>query len=320
MTLSPDLAPVVPAPPAAADLVAEFLAGRSPATLRVYAQALEDFRAHLDVATVADAARAVLTAGPAGGNRLAHGWRAAMLERGLAPATVNVRLAALRSLVRLGRMLGACTWTLDVPGVRGGARRERRAPTTGNVARLLAAAADQVDAVKAARDVALLHLLADLGLRRGEAVSLDVADVDLRAGTIAVRRKGRAGVADATLPGPTLRAVAAWIELRGDDAGPLFVALDRAHRGHRLSGTAVHQLVRELGERVGLRVQPHDLRRAAVTTLLDETDGDVRMAQALAHHASPTTTMRYDTTRRDLAGEGARIVADAIERRQVRIA
>ena len=40
-------------------------------------------------------------------------YRTALVARELAPATVNVRLAALRSLVKLARTLGLVPWTLE---------------------------------------------------------------------------------------------------------------------------------------------------------------------------------------------------------------
>jgi hypothetical protein len=41
-------------------------------------------------------------------------YRVHLQERNLAPATINRRLAALRSVVKLGRTLGLITWTLEV--------------------------------------------------------------------------------------------------------------------------------------------------------------------------------------------------------------
>jgi integrase/recombinase XerC len=59
----------------------------------------------------------------------------------------------------------------------------------------------------------------------------------------------------------------------------LFVALDRAARGRRPTGSGVYRIVRGLGERSGLRARPHGLRHAAITEALDVTGGDVRKVQ-----------------------------------------
>jgi hypothetical protein len=87
-------------------LLAAFLSGRNERTLRAYARDLEDFRAFLEAATIEDAARALLSGGPGGANAQVLSYRAHLVERGLTPATVNRRLAAIRSLVRVARLLG----------------------------------------------------------------------------------------------------------------------------------------------------------------------------------------------------------------------
>src|SRR5262245_53182407 len=104
MTPEPSTA-LVPVPRAAppdllgpaARLAAAFLAGRSPHTLRAYRRDLEAFARFADGTSAEDAGRLLLAGGQGPANELALRYRAALLERGLAPATVNRRLAALRS-------------------------------------------------------------------------------------------------------------------------------------------------------------------------------------------------------------------------------
>jgi integrase len=52
---------------------------------------------------------------------------------------------------------------------------------------------------------AALRLLYDLGLRRSEVVGLDMDDLDLDTGTVAVLGKGRTQKISLTLPDPTKR-------------------------------------------------------------------------------------------------------------------
>jgi integrase/recombinase XerC len=199
-------------------------------------------------------------------------------------------------------------------GRRGGGDREvpwggpRPARCAAPRGRLLAQLAGRSDA-QALRDAALLRLLYDLGLRRQEVVGLDVADVDLAAGVLQVLGKGRQAKERVSLPPATAQALRAWLDARGPDPGPLFVALDRGHRSHRLTGQAVYGVVKGLGERAGLRARPHGLRHAAITRALDLTGGDVRAVQRFSRHREVRVLQRYDDCRRDLAGEVARRLA-----------
>src|SRR3954453_14446022 len=104
------LVPVPRAPPPdllgpAARLAAAFFAGRSPHTLRAYRRDLEDFARFAGGASAEAAGRLLLAGGQGPANEGALRYRASLLECGLAPATVNRRLAALRSLVKLARTL-----------------------------------------------------------------------------------------------------------------------------------------------------------------------------------------------------------------------
>ncbi len=293
-------------------LLGAFLSGRSPRTLRAYALDLADFARWSGVASAAAAARLLLAAGQGGANGTALSYRAALLARGLSAATVNRRLAALRSLVKVARLLGLVTWQLDVEGVASEPLRDTRGPGTAGVRALLAELGRRPPGPARRRDVALVRLLFDLGLRRAEAAGLDLADLDLDAGCAWVKGKGRSGRVRLTLPGPTRAALSAWLAGRGSAPGPLFVALDRGHRGHRLTGQAVYAIVRGLGEGAGVRARPHGLRHAAITAALDATNGDVRAVQKFSRHKDVRVLQRYDDNRQDLAGGVASRIADGL--------
>jgi integrase/recombinase XerC len=308
LALSPPAAPF-DAADAVDRLVAAFLTGRSSQTLRAYRTDLADFTAFTAAGAIAEAAAQLLTHGHGSANETALRFRNELLARGLAPATINRRLAALRSLVKLARTLGLVPWILEVEGVRAESYRDTRGPGHAGFRKLLGALAGRRD-TKALRDRALLRLLYDLGLRRAEVVGLDVADLDLADGTVAVLGKGRTQKVKLTLPEATNRALAAWLAVRGVPSGPLFTTLDRASRGRRLSGMGLYLVVRHMGERAGVRVRPHGLRHAAITRALDLTGGDLRSVQRFSRHKDVRLLQRYDDNRQDLGGAVARRLAE----------
>lgn len=293
-------------------LVRSFLRGRSARTLDAYRQDLEDFRAFLGAPTPAAAAGRLLGAGQGAANGLALDYKAALMARGLAAATVNRRLAAVRALVKMARTLGLVAWALDVESLPAAAYRDTRGPGRAGYRRLLQALEGRSDA-RAARDRALLRLLFDLALRRAEVVALDLGDVDLAAGTVAVLGKGRTARVPLTLPAPTTAALQAWMAVRGPLPGPLFTNYDRAGKGRetarRLTGTSLYRIVRALGEACALTVRPHGLRHAAITEALDRTSGDVRAVQRFSRHRDLRVLTVYDDNRVDLAGQVAALVA-----------
>lgn len=298
----------LPAPAPTDDLVRLFLEGRKATTLAAYRQSLEDLARYVGAPSIDAAARLLIGRGHGGANHLVLSYRADLIGRGLAPATINARLAAIRSLIKLACMLGVVAWAIDVPGVKATAYRDTRGPGRDGVRRLIARAGRRADR-KGLRDAAILRLLHDLGLRRGEAAALDVADVDLEGRAVFVTGKGRSERERFTLPDPTAAALAAWLAARGDEPGPLFVNFDRAGKGRRLTGQSIYRIVKDLGQECGIKARPHGLRHSAITAALDATRGDVRAVQRFSRHADLRTLQRYDDNRADLAGEVARLVA-----------
>ncbi|KAA0578867.1 tyrosine-type recombinase/integrase [Azospirillum sp. B21] len=299
-------------------LLDAFYAGRSTNTVRAYRRDHEDFRTFVArqdglaafAATAEQAVRMLLAVEHGQANALALGYRNDMVRRGLQPATVNRRLAALRSVVQLGNTLGLVTWALQVENVDAMAYRDTRGPGRDGVRAMVAQAKERTDA-KGLRDTAIVRLLHDVALRRGEVVSMDLEHYESRRGTVAVLGKGRTQRERVTLPAATRTALDAWIAVRGKDPGPLFHRLDAAGRGEgRLTGAAVYQIIRELGAGVGITTRPHGLRHSAITAALDASNGNIRAVQRFSRHRNVQTLQIYDDNRADLAGQMAALIAE----------
>jgi integrase/recombinase XerC len=290
-------------------LAARFFAGRNPRTLAAYRRDLADFASFIGASSVEEASSRLIDAKHGAANALAHDYKANMIERGLQAATVNRRLAALRSLVKLANVLGLVPWRLSVESMKAAPYRDTRGPGTAALRDTLRAVAEPGDA-KALRDVALLRLLHDVGLRRGEVVTLDLADVDMDRNCIWILGKGRTQREMITLPPPTLAALAKWISVRNPGPGALFHNFDRAGKGGgRLTGAGVYAIVRAAGEMAGAKVRPHGLRHLAITTALDGCNGDVRKVQRFSRHKNMQVLFAYDDNRRDMGSEVANLVA-----------
>ena len=108
-------------------------------------------------------------------NALVSSYRWEMSEHGLPVATINRRLGMLRSLAKLANTLGLVSWSLWVRNAPAKPYRNTRGPGRDGFRAMLEAAGAQ-PGPKGLRDVALLRLLHDLGLRRSEAVRLDIDD------------------------------------------------------------------------------------------------------------------------------------------------
>ena len=294
-------------------LLDTFLAGRSPRTLAACQADLEDYRPlwtlrSVPAPTAGDAVRLLLGGPEWLGERVRfplpvgdeHAWLAA---RDNQPPPREPAVAG---------QAGQHAWPRDMDLVgrecAGAALSRHRGGRSATGSRDAPAARAQPGA-KGLRDVALLRLLHDLGLRRSEAVRLDTDAVDLQRNRIFVPGRERAPKEPVSLPEPTRAALAAWLEARGPEPGPLFVNFDRAGKGNHLTGAAVYHIVSWLGAKAGLTVRPHGLRHLAITTALDRSNGDVRAVAKFSRHQDLRTLSRYRDNRPDLAGKVASLVA-----------
>lgn len=312
-----------PAPFVRQALVQHFLEGLDPKTRAEYGRALTGFAAFAaqayELPPTVKPAEWFLTLDGGQANEVALRWRTYLQhDCHYAPKTVNQRLSALRSLVKLAKITGRVGWTLDVKNLPAGKLRDTRGPGHDGYKRLLAVNREKNgDSPIGRRNEALLRLLFELALRKDSVLSLRRVDVDLERSEIRplFKRRGRhdSNREARTLPGPTRAALAAWLEVNPltHEADPVFISLDRAQYATKLSPKGAWEIVKKLGEAAGIKAYPHALRHASCTHALDKTNGDVRKVQKFMGHASPATTMIYDDARQDHAGEVASLIAEA---------
>src|SRR5215216_4526791 len=275
LELAPDTAAVtVEAPVGAGDPLAVYLARlTSPESRRAMAASLEllaELLADGQPADRTERARRRRAGQPLAAavpwHQLRYGHTQAIrswLAEHCSPPAANRHLAALRGVLREVRRLVAACLADGSPGGR--------------------------------RDAAVLAVLFVGGLRRAEAVALDMDNYDATTGHLTVTGKGRRQRRTA-LPAGGRRALAAWLEVRGTDEGPLFYPVDKAGRvtPRRLTTQAIYALVDRRARKAGVgHLSPHDGRRTFASDLFD-AGVDAVQVQGLMGHASLLTTGGYD--------------------------
>ena len=277
------------------ELMLDFLAylelerGLSRNTLEAYRSDLEQFGAHLDRIAVSalEATHPQLTdfiSQLSGGEARAP----------LAPATIQRKVACLRSFYRHLRREGILERdpTAELRAPRGG-HKLPQVLARGEVKRLLEQ--PHGTAPRALRDRALLELMYACGLRASEAITIDVADVDLDEGILRARGKG---AKERLVPvgRQAISAARLYIQrgrpaLVGDSAETrLFVN----SRGVGLTRQGLYKIVQRHAASAGLaeKMSPHTLRHTFATHLL-AGGCDLRSVQEMLGHADIATTQIY---------------------------
>ena len=302
LTCSQDLTPIAEA----------FFARRSPKTREAYKRALEDFARWMMAPDGIKAILGLLAASQGGANLKVMEYMADLRKRGLSPSTLNQRLAALKSMIKLARQAGLIAWALDVEAEKAEAYRDTRGPgilAVQSILKTLAASHKP----KAVRDYAIFRTLFDLGLRRAELCSLNLDHLDLTHRKLSIIGKGRAYREFLTLPEPTATALTRWIEVRGAAPGPLFCNLDRAHKGDgHLTPDGLYKLVRSKGAAQGVKIRPHGIRHTAITRVGELTNGNTAAMAGFSRHKKLDVLRRYMDNLNDLQGETAALLAGTV--------
>lgn len=141
-----------------------------------------------------------------------------------------------------------------------------------------------------ARDLALIDLLASTGIRVGELVKLNRADIDFEHRECVVFGKGekeRRVYFDAR----TKIHLQKYLDERTDDNEALFVTLQKPYDRLLISGVEIR--LRKIGRELNLhKVHPHKFRRTLATVAIDK-GMPIEQVQSLLGHQSIDTTLQY---------------------------
>ncbi len=233
----------------------------------------------------------------------------AALENKYAPTTANKMLSALRGVLKAALRLELIdvfdyTRAVDISNIKATVELRGRLLSLEEIEALLKVCFDDPTA-SGYRDAALIAILRGAGIRREEAIQLNVGDFDAETGALEIiESKGKK---DRTvyLPPSGIPIVEDWISVRGLEDGPLLCHVNKGGRivRRRLTPQAVKCILdkratewRARGKDTGVELKPfssHDFRRTFISELLD-LGVDMSTVKNLAGHSDVGTTIRYD--------------------------
>ncbi len=219
--------------------------------------------------------------------------------QGLSPRTLAMTLSAWRAWFRyLSKTDAAFSSTVFV-GIKApkAAKRLPNALTETEAVRLVSAPVEpdvQQSPWIVARDQAMFEVLYGCGIRIGELVGIDVADVDLTNHELRVFGKGRKERV-VPLGGPACAAIESWLAHRAVGVNVINVsAVFLGARFDRIAAPVVRKALkaRALQQGISSNVYPHRLRHSFASHVL-QSSGDLRAVQELMGHASIASTQVY---------------------------
>ena len=227
-------------------------------------------------------------------------YRIHLEQRGYAPTTINLRLAAVRRIAYEAADVGLLSPELAagirrVKGVRRIGVRLGNWLTPEQGWRLLAFTT--ASSPPELRDQAMVAMLIGCGLRRAELLALQLESLQQREEHWVIADLVGKGGHVRTVPVPmwVKHHVDAWTAAAGITRGPVFRAINKAGRvwGEGMSPKVLWDVVRAAAARAGIdKLAPHDLRRTCAR-LCHLAGGELDQIQFLLGHVSIQTTERY---------------------------
>ena len=311
------------------NLISSWLALQRDTTVKTYYADLKDFAEWAGASDVDSALAALFSHEIHEANAIVLAYKASMakrpvyrsryakqngqkpVRRGLAAATINRRLTALRSVARVARLVGQFDGEIEVKGVPSQSYKDTAGLGDEAYRKVIAELERKTGEPgfkgrKALRDLTMIRLLHDAALRRNEVRNLDVEHVDLEQRKLRlIKPKHRDGDVVLKLGDTLHRVLQRWLESCEANEGPLFLSRKRG----RMHPSTINRLVTDATEAVGVRGVPHGMRHTAITTALDR-GASLRDVARFARHKDVRVTMIYDDRRneptpeiQDLIGE-----------------
>ena len=228
-----------------------------------------------------------------------RGWVAALLEGGNQPATARARQLAVRRFtawlaeegeIAADPFVGIKAPRLDSTVVEPLSEDQLRALLKACHAPKGATPAEML---RHRRDEAILRLMLETGARAGEVVAIEVADLDLAAGTAVIRR-GKGGKGRIVPFGPfTAQALDRYVRLRSRHRLADTPALWVGDRGKGFTYDALHKTLKQRADTAGIAgFHPHRMRHTAAHRWL-AAGGSEGGLMAVAGWTRPDMLLRY---------------------------
>jgi integrase len=236
-------------------------------------------------------------------------YRLDLEGRRLSPATINLRLAAVRRLAYEAADTGLLS-----PELAAGIRRVKGAKRVGvrlgnwltaDQSRALLLTPD-TQSLKGRRDRAILAIMLACGLRRSEIADLTMQHLQQREEhwVIADLIGKAAHIRTVPVPGWVKAAIDGWTSAAAITAGPLFRCISRRGTvwGQGITEKVIWHVVKECAAKAGIpKLSPHDCRRTCAR-LCHTAGGELEQIQFLLGHVSVETTERYLGCKQRLRG------------------
>jgi integrase len=220
----------------------------------------------------------------------------------VAVQTKNAKLAAAAALLREAHKHGVLPVdiTANVPSFKASRGHVKDGLTRAEVVKVLEVIKEKKNPATRAKLTAMFYLMAAEGLRQMEVQSLEVCDIDLDAGAIKFRGKGRDAKERFYITAQTADAIREHLSVSGIQSGYLFASEDKPGEPISLRAIRKYFTCAKYGifTRAGIDGKSvHGFRHYNITATLEATGGDLAKTRRRSRHSGYNMLVIYDDER-----------------------
>lgn len=231
-------------------------------------------------------------------------YREALRIEGLSNATINLRLAATHTMFKRMRQLGMIDQNPADPELVQRMRVSNVSTTQGltsEEAELLLRICHEEGTLRGQRDLAIFAVMMHNGLRRSEAIQLDIGNFNMVEDTPTYTLILKGGkIHTIEFIGPVWTSIQRWLDAGCIQAGPVFRKIHRTSKGmetvleNRLTASGIYDIIRTRCRNAGLEknIHPHSMRHTYATFAL-LAGVPIQEVQISMGHSNTDTTFRY---------------------------
>jgi integrase/recombinase XerC len=154
------------------------------------------------------------------------------------------------------------------------------------------------DDKKRTRLNAMYGLMTFQGLRQFEICNIDIDTINFKDKKLAIIGKGHTDLEDIDLHPKTVEALKEYLHITGKKSGYLFTSEKGTTKGARLTERGFRKIFESIFEGLGIDDRStHGFRHFFVTTMLEETNGNIGIVKQYSRHSAIQTVMLYDDRR-----------------------
>jgi len=227
-----------------------------------------------------------------------------MLNKKLSPNTINLRLAVLRSLIKLANKMDMTNNLLLSTNVPSKIINDMCGPSDVEIMliknSIIKSGTTRRKEITALRDMAIFSLNYYLGLRISEIINIKIQDTNIKDGYIKFYSKK---VDQKININDNLKLVLTdWINVRNNEqnSNSLYLFTNRSaackNSIEKLSRPGQYLRIKKIGERSGItgKLSSNRIRHSAITQALNKTNGNIQAVSEFARHKNINSTKLFD--------------------------